>query len=38
MQRHIRAESGYEIKEHYRRYDGEYILPREVVLAVKERL
>jgi len=38
MQRHIRAESGYDIKSHYRRYDGEYILPREIVAAVKERL
>jgi len=38
MQRHIRAETGFEIKSHYRRYDGEYMLPREVVAAVKERL
>ena len=34
----LTAEQINEIKEHYRRYDGEYILPREVVLAVKERL
>lgn len=38
MQRHIRAETGFDIKDHYRRYDGEYILPREVVAAIKEKL
>ena len=38
MQRHIRAETSFEIKDHYRRYDGEYMLPREVVAAMKEKL
>ncbi|MHA2503379.1 MAG: 2-oxoacid:acceptor oxidoreductase subunit alpha [Candidatus Kariarchaeaceae archaeon] len=38
MQRHIRAETSFDIKDHYRRYDGEYILPREVVVAMKEKL
>lgn len=38
MGRYIRAETGFEIKDKYLRYDGEYILPREVVGAMKEVL
>lgn len=38
MQRYIKAETGFDIKDHYRRYDGEYLLPREVVQAIKERI
>ena len=38
MQRHIKAETGFDIKDHYRRYDGEYILPRDIVQVVKEKL
>ncbi|MHA2089547.1 MAG: 2-oxoacid:acceptor oxidoreductase subunit alpha [Candidatus Kariarchaeaceae archaeon] len=38
MGRHIRAETGFEIKEKYLRYDGDYILPREVVGVVQQLL
>jgi len=38
MERHIRAETGFKIADHYRRYDGEYMLPREIFAAIKERL
>ena len=34
MGQHIRAETGFEIKKKYLRYDGETILPREVTDAV----
>jgi 2-oxoglutarate ferredoxin oxidoreductase subunit alpha len=37
MARHIRAETGFEIKDKYLRYDGEYILPREIAQFVKEK-
>ncbi len=38
MGQHIRAETGFEIKDKYLRYDGETILPREVTDAVMEIL
>ena len=36
MARHIRAETGFEIKDKYLRFDGEYILPREITAFVQE--
>ena len=38
MARHIRAETGFEIKHKYLRFDGEYILPRELEEGLKEML
>lgn len=38
MARYIRAETGFEIKEKYLRYEGENMLPREVLAAMKEVL
>lgn len=37
MARHIRAETGFEIKDKYLRYDSEYILPREITQWVQGR-
>ncbi len=36
MARHIRAETGFEIKHKYLRYDGETVLPIEIVKYVKD--
>ncbi len=38
MARYIRAETSFEIKEKYLRYEGENMLPREVLAAMKEVL
>jgi 2-oxoglutarate ferredoxin oxidoreductase subunit alpha len=38
MARLIRAETGFEIKQKYLRFDGEYILPRELEVGLKEML
>jgi 2-oxoglutarate ferredoxin oxidoreductase subunit alpha len=38
MGRHIRAETGFEIKDKYLRYEGEYILPRELEGAITQLL
>ena len=37
MARHIRAETGFEIKDKYLRFDGEYMLPRELTAFVQEK-
>jgi 2-oxoglutarate ferredoxin oxidoreductase subunit alpha len=36
MMKHITANTGFEFKNTYFRYDGEYILPRELLEAVEE--
>ena len=36
MMRYIRGETGFEIKDKYLRYEGEYILPREVRGAIEQ--
>jgi 2-oxoglutarate ferredoxin oxidoreductase subunit alpha len=36
MARHIRGETGFEIKDKYLRFDGEYILPRDITAFVQE--
>jgi 2-oxoglutarate ferredoxin oxidoreductase subunit alpha len=36
MARHIRAETGFELKDKYLRFDGEYILPRDITAFVQE--
>jgi len=38
MARHIRAETGFLLKHKYLRFDGEYILPREIGMEVKKLL
>ncbi len=38
MGRHIRAETGFEIKEKFLSYDGEYILPRDIVNDILPKL
>jgi 2-oxoglutarate ferredoxin oxidoreductase subunit alpha len=36
MAKYIRGETGFEIKDKYLRFDGEYILPRDITTYVKE--